>query len=100
MGSPFLFDSPTEALYLIDIGVFFMAMASGSVKWFNDSKGFGFIQRDGDDRDIFVHYTAIQGDGFKTLAEGQRVEFDLVDGPKGPLATNVNSAAAAAAANA
>jgi CspA family cold shock protein len=65
---------------------------SGMVKWFNDSKGFGFIQADGNERDVFVHYTAIMGDGFKTLAEGQRVNFDLVDGPKGPQATNVTKA--------
>jgi CspA family cold shock protein len=67
-------------------------MAAGLVKWFNDSKGFGFIQAEGTDRDVFVHYTAIQGDGFKTLAEGQKVTFDLVDGPKGPQATNVMKA--------
>lgn len=67
-------------------------MAVGTVKWFNDSKGYGFIQTDGANTDIFVHYTAIQGDGFKTLAEGQKVEFELVDGPKGPLATNVAKA--------
>ncbi len=65
-------------------------MATGLVKWFNDAKGYGFIQQDGDTRDIFVHYTAIQGDGFKSLAEGQRVEFELVEGPKGPQASNVN----------
>jgi CspA family cold shock protein len=64
-------------------------MATGLVKWFNDSKGFGFIQADGGERDVFVHYTAISGEGFKTLAEGQRVNFDLVDGPKGPQASNV-----------
>lgn len=64
-------------------------MATGQVKWFNDSKGFGFITQQGFDRDIFVHYTAIQGDGFKTLAEGQQVEFELIDGPKGPQASNV-----------
>ena len=64
-------------------------MATGSVKWFNDSKGFGFIQADGQDRDVFVHYSAIQGEGFKTLAEGQKVDFDLIDGPKGPQASNV-----------
>lgn len=68
-------------------------MATGSVKWFNDSKGFGFIQGEGIDRDIFVHYSAIQGDGFKTLAEGQRVDFELIDGPKGPQASNVSKAA-------
>ena len=66
-----------------------MSATSGSVKWFNDSKGYGFIQVDGVDRDIFVHYSAIQGDGFKTLAEGQRVNFELIDGPKGPQASNV-----------
>lgn len=64
-------------------------MATGLVKWFNDSKGYGFIQAEGTDRDVFVHYTAIAGDGFKTLAEGQQVQFDLVDGPKGPQASNV-----------
>lgn len=63
-------------------------MAVGKVKWFNDSKGFGFIQRD-DGNDVFVHYSAIQGDGFKSLIEGQEVEFDLYDGPKGPQAQNV-----------
>lgn len=68
-------------------------MATGLVKWFNDSKGYGFIQADGgDERDIFVHYTAIQGDGFKTLAEGQKVDFELIDGPKGPQAANVAKA--------
>jgi CspA family cold shock protein len=65
-------------------------MANGSVKWFNDAKGYGFIQQEGIDRDIFVHYSAIQGDGFKTLIEGQKVEFDLIEGPKGPQASNVN----------
>ena len=61
---------------------------TGRVKWFNDSKGYGFIEQDGG-RDIFVHYTAIQGDGFKSLAEGQKVEFEIVEGAKGPQATNV-----------
>jgi CspA family cold shock protein len=61
---------------------------NGRVKWFNDSKGYGFIEQDGG-RDIFVHYTAIQGDGFKSLAEGQKVEFEIVEGAKGPQATNV-----------
>jgi len=64
-------------------------MATGMVKWFNDSKGFGFIQADGQERDVFVHYSAIQGEGFKTLSEGQKVDFELIDGPKGPQASNV-----------
>lgn len=61
----------------------------GTVKWFNDAKGFGFITPEDGDRDCFVHHSAIQMQGFKTLAEGERVEFDLVDGPKGPAAENV-----------
>jgi cold shock protein len=61
----------------------------GTVKWFNDAKGFGFITPEGGARDCFVHHTAIQMQGFKSLAEGERVEFDLVDGPKGPAAENV-----------
>jgi CspA family cold shock protein len=60
----------------------------GKVKWFNDSKGYGFIEQEGG-KDIFVHYTAIQGDGFKSLAEGQNVEFEITEGTKGPQATNV-----------
>jgi CspA family cold shock protein len=70
-----------------------VSVATGSVKWFNDSKGYGFIQAEDTDRDIFVHYSAIQGDGFKTLAEGQKVNFELIDGPKGPQAANVMKAA-------
>ena len=57
---------------------------TGTVKWFNESKGFGFIERESDS-DVFVHYSAIRGDGFRTLAEGQKVEFEVVQGQKGPL---------------
>ena len=62
---------------------------TGSVKWFNDAKGFGFITPEDGQKDCFVHHSAIQGDGFKTLTEGERVEFDVVQGPKGPAAENV-----------
>ena len=64
--------------------------ATGTVKWFNDAKGFGFIQPEGEDRDCFVHYSAIQGEGFKSLKEGDIVEFDMVQGQKGPAAENVS----------
>ena len=63
-------------------------VAKGTVKWFNESKGFGFLTKE-DGGDVFVHYSAIQGDGFKTLGEGQAVSFDVVEGPKGPKAENV-----------
>ncbi|MBU0945705.1 MAG: cold-shock protein [Proteobacteria bacterium] len=63
-------------------------MANGTVKWFNDAKGFGFLEVDGG-KDVFVHHSAIQGDGFKSLDEGARVTFDIVDGQKGPAAENV-----------
>ena len=65
-------------------------MAKGTVKWFNDKKGFGFLSReDGDD--VFVHHTSIQAEGFKSLREGQEVEFEVQDGPKGPQAVNVKA---------
>ena len=63
-------------------------MAEGTVKWFNDAKGFGFIEQDGG-QDVFVHHSAIKADGFKSLSEGERVRFDVVDGQKGPAAQNV-----------
>ncbi|MEA3367111.1 MAG: cold-shock protein [Planctomycetota bacterium] len=63
-------------------------MATGTVKWFNDQKGFGFIEQDGG-ADVFVHHTSIQGEGYKSLAEGDQVEFDVTQGPKGPKAENV-----------
>jgi cold shock protein len=63
-------------------------MAKGVVKWFNDSKGFGFIEQENGE-DVFVHFSSIQGDGFKTLVEGQAVSFDVVQGAKGPQAANV-----------
>ena len=69
-----------------------MARVIGTVKWFNDAKGFGFITPENGSKDCFVHHTAIKSDGFRSLAEGERVEFDIVDGAKGPAAENVMKA--------
>jgi cold shock protein len=70
-----------------------MARVTGTVKWFNDAKGYGFITPENGTKDCFVHHTAIKADGFRSLAEGERVEFDIVDGPKGPAAENVTKVA-------
>jgi CspA family cold shock protein len=67
-------------------------MATGKVKWFNESKGFGFITPDDNSKDVFVHFSAIQAEGFRTLAEGQAVSYEVEQGPKGPQATQVNLA--------
>ncbi len=66
-------------------------MASGTVKWFNDSKGFGFITPDDGGKDLFAHHTEIQMGGFKTLQEGQKVEYEAAQGPKGPAATKIRA---------
>jgi CspA family cold shock protein len=68
------------------------SMATGTVKWFNDAKGYGFITPDGGGKDVFVHHTAIQMEGFRSLAEGQKVEYEVTEGPKGPQAANVRKA--------
>ncbi|MBN1379852.1 MAG: cold-shock protein [Gammaproteobacteria bacterium] len=67
-------------------------MYTGTVKWFNETKGYGFISPSDGSKDVFVHHSAINGSGFKTLAEGQKVEFETTDGPKGPQAVNVSPA--------
>ena len=66
-------------------------MTQGTVKWFNDAKGFGFISLDDGSKDVFVHHSAVTGEGFKTLSEGQRVEFEVVQGAKGPAAERVQT---------
>ena len=68
-------------------------MARGKVKWFNDQKGYGFVTPDDGSKDVFVHYSAVQGDGFKSLREGEAVEFEVTQGPKGPQASNVTKVA-------
>ncbi|WP_343192518.1 transcription antiterminator/RNA stability regulator CspE [Buchnera aphidicola (Taiwanaphis decaspermi)] len=68
-----------------------MSKIKGNVKWFNESKGFGFITPEDGSKDVFVHFSAIQSNGFKTLSEGQSVEFEITEGSKGPSATNVTS---------
>ncbi|NIH16504.1 MAG: transcription antiterminator/RNA stability regulator CspE [Buchnera aphidicola (Periphyllus lyropictus)] len=68
-----------------------MSKIKGNVKWFNESKGFGFITPEDGSKDVFVHFSAIQSDGFKTLSEGQSVEFEIIEGEKGPSASNVTN---------
>lgn len=75
-------------------------MALGTVKWFNDAKGFGFIEPEAGGDDVFAHFSAIQMEGFRTLAQGSRVNFDLIQGPKGQLAQNITALASASAAQA
>jgi CspA family cold shock protein len=76
-------------LLQISKGKIIMSSTTGTVKWFNDAKGFGFISQDNGGSDVFVHFSALTGSGFKSLAEGAKVQFDLTDGPKGPQAANV-----------
>jgi len=80
------------ALYSFNLFKVKRDMATGTVKWFNESKGFGFITQDAGGDDVFVHFNAIQGSGFKTLAEGQPVNYDVEKGPKGLQAANVSAA--------
>jgi len=76
-------------LYIYLKGKCVMSKKTGQVKWFNESKGFGFIEQNDGGKDVFVHFSAIATDGFKTLAEGQRVEYTIQDSPRGPAAANV-----------
>jgi CspA family cold shock protein len=76
-------------LNLLTINKKVIYMATGTVKWFNDSKGFGFISPSDGSADVFVHFSAVQGDGFRSLAEGQSVTYEVENGPKGPQATQV-----------
>ena len=83
-----------ELSFLFFLSYFFLngvrnMAVTGTVKWFNDSKGFGFLTRDDGQKDVFVHFSAIQGEGFKSLVEGQKVEFEVVESPKGPAAEAV-----------
>jgi CspA family cold shock protein len=84
----FLFGRSGVAQQKVPLGNLEEKMAEGTVKWFNDAKGFGFIEQD-NGPDVFVHFSEIQGDGFKSLAEGDRVSFDVTEGQKGPQSSNV-----------
>jgi CspA family cold shock protein len=79
----------TAFVSFFNVKVILMSKIKGNVKWFNESKGFGFITPEDGSKDVFVHFSAIQSNGFKTLAEGQRVEFEITNGAKGPSAANV-----------
>jgi len=81
----------TAFVSIFHVKVILMSKIKGNVKWFNESKGFGFITPEDGSKDVFVHFSAIQSNGFKTLAEGQNVEFEIQDGQKGPAAVNVTA---------